>query len=48
MYQFLAGPKKILNDHGKDKFNEQRGSNNKKELPSGFLKTFYNGKKLQT
>lgn len=35
---------KVLRDHGVNRFEDNRGCQNKKEGASGFLKTFYRGK----
>jgi len=43
LYQYFVGPRGVMRDHGKDRFYENRGSQNKTEPASGFLKGFYKG-----
>ena len=46
LYKFINPSRdmKILRDQGINRFEDQRGTANKKEAPSGFLKSFYQGK----
>jgi hypothetical protein len=44
LYKFIAKDLKILRDQGINRFEDERGSNNKKEAPSGFLRSFYQTK----
>ncbi len=44
LYKYIAPSFKILKDHGINRFEDERGAGNKKEAPSGFLKSFYQGK----
>ena len=47
LYKFITpgNSLKVLRDHGGDRFEEKRADGNKKEASSGFLKSFYQGKR---
>jgi len=46
LYKFITPESlKILRDQGVNRFDDEVGKANKKEEPSGFLKSFYKGKR---